>query len=75
MKRREFITLLGGAVAWPVAARAPLGHPADRRPAVWSCRSYVDRVEALRSGLRELGYVEGKNSLSSTCGRKRRPVG
>jgi putative ABC transport system substrate-binding protein len=63
MTRREFITLLGGAAAWPLAARAQqsvnvarIGH-LDLGPA--SARS--DRVEALRASLRDLGYVEGKN--------------
>ena len=63
MKRREFMTLLGGAaVAWPLAVRAQ--QPAIARigflgPAPAS--TYSPRVEALQAGLRDLGYVEGKN--------------
>ena len=64
MKRRKFIALFGGtAAAWPLAARAQkpakvarIGH-LDLGPA--SARA--SRVEALRAGLRDLGYVEGKN--------------
>src|SRR6476660_8429136 len=64
MRRREFIRLIGGAaVAWPLAARAQqperiarIGY-LDLGPA--SARA--DRVEALRAGLRDLGYIEGKN--------------
>jgi len=64
VKRREFITLLGGAaVAWPLAARAQQATKVARigflglAPAAL----YAPRVEALRTGLRDLGYVEGKN--------------
>jgi putative ABC transport system substrate-binding protein len=61
--RRDFITLLGGAAAaWPMAAHAQ--HP-ERVPRIGylSPTSAVarGRNEAFRQGLRELGYVEGKN--------------
>jgi putative tryptophan/tyrosine transport system substrate-binding protein len=64
MKRREFITLLGGAAAaWPRAARAQQPTKIARigflGPAPAS--AYQPRVEALWAGLRDLGYVEGKN--------------
>src|SRR5258705_9782986 len=66
MKRREFITLLGGAAAWPLGARAQqppryrIGHlaiaaPTDTPPpppANW---------DAFVQGLREIGYTEGQN--------------
>jgi putative ABC transport system substrate-binding protein len=62
MRRREFITLLGGAAAWPLAARGqkpeiPVIGLLDNRAA----ETTVDRLRAFHHGLRESGYVEGEN--------------
>jgi putative ABC transport system substrate-binding protein len=63
MKRREFITLLGGAVAWPFAARAQQSAKISRIGYLGfgPASTFATRVEALRTGLRDLGWVEGKN--------------
>ena len=64
LRRREFITLLGGAaVAWPVAARAQQTGKVYRIGylGVTSYAGYAREIEALLSGLRRLGYEEGKN--------------
>jgi putative tryptophan/tyrosine transport system substrate-binding protein len=60
MKRREFITLLGGAAAaWPLAARAQDAKKIPRIGVLWP--NPPATFEFVRQGLRELGYIEGQS--------------
>jgi putative ABC transport system substrate-binding protein len=68
MRRRELIALLGGAAAWPLAARGQLRTDPLRVGFLGAASQagYESRVGALRSGLRDLGYVEGRNLVVET---------
>src|SRR5206468_1124068 len=62
MHRREFIAAVGGAAAWPLAAR---GQAVARRRIAWFGLGRADEpspyLDSLRAGLAELGWVEGRN--------------
>ena len=70
MKRRAFITLLGGAVAWPLAARAQrptmpvIGYLSSR-----TAESDVSMLVSVRRGLADFGYAKAAISQLNTASR------
>jgi putative ABC transport system substrate-binding protein len=81
IRRRQFITLLGGAAAaWPLAARAQQAARVARIGFLGLAppSTFATRVDALRKGLRDLGYIEGNNiaieiQVGSNCRRSAGP--
>jgi putative ABC transport system substrate-binding protein len=62
VKRREFITLLGGAAAWPLAARAqPMWRVGFLLSAIPASQFGLDDLAGFTQGMRGLGYLEGKD--------------
>jgi putative tryptophan/tyrosine transport system substrate-binding protein len=66
MRRRAFITLLGGAACWPVAARAQERRQIPRVGVLWHAASAEEEgplFTALVEGFRALGYIDGQNII------------
>jgi hypothetical protein len=61
IRRREFITLLGGAVAWPLPLRAQQTIPVVGLMSATSRGGTAHIVAAFRQGLKDIGFVEGEN--------------
>ena len=63
LKRRDFIRLVGGAAAWPLAARGQqqVVHPLIGVLSPLSAASAARNIAGFRSGLRDLGYLEGRS--------------
>jgi len=61
MRRRDFVTLIGGAAAWPFAARAQQAPPVVGFLNTASPGPFRHLVAAFRNGLEDTGFVEGRN--------------
>jgi putative tryptophan/tyrosine transport system substrate-binding protein len=61
VNRRDFIALIGGAAAWPLAARAQSPLPMVGFLHVGSANPFTHLVAGFRQGFKETGYFEGQN--------------
>jgi putative ABC transport system substrate-binding protein len=64
MKRRDFFMMIGGAAAWPLAASGQQARKTPRVGVLWHAASAEEEavyLGALREGLTDLGYIEGRN--------------
>jgi putative ABC transport system substrate-binding protein len=61
MRRRNFITLLGGAAAWPLAARAQQSERMRRIGVLFGGFSVSAQIAAFQQGLEQLGWTDGRN--------------
>jgi putative ABC transport system substrate-binding protein len=61
MRRREFITLLGGGAAWPLAASAQQNLPVVGYFDSGLPEPARDLVDSFRRGLKQVGFIEGQN--------------
>jgi hypothetical protein len=74
MRRREFIAGLGGAAAWPVAARAQQRMPVIGYVSGGSEAPFRPQTEAFRRGLGKSGFIEGRNVEFCIVGRSCTPI-
>jgi putative tryptophan/tyrosine transport system substrate-binding protein len=72
MRRREFITLVSGAAAWPLVAHAQqLRLPAIGWLASTTAEGFAGRLNVFRDRLKETGFVEGQNlTIEISLGRR-----
>ena len=75
VKRRQFITVLGGAAAWPLTARAqqPARLPTIGVLGAATASIESQRITAFLDRMHELGWIEGPPSPSSIAGRRAAP--
>jgi putative ABC transport system substrate-binding protein len=59
MKRRQFITIAGGAAAWPLVAKAAQQSPVIGFLGIGTAESTTSELRGFRQGLAESGYTEG----------------
>jgi len=70
MRRRDFVTILGGAAAWPFWVRAQQATPVIGFFSPASPEDFTNRLHAFRQGLGAKGYLDGRNVTLSTTGWK-----